>query len=215
MRVAEPEFAFRMASDLPPRSVALHGAGGARCGRHAASGDRNSGFAVLRISSAREPSRSSRTMPARICSFSARRASSNWRALDLVEERPVITLRGKQFIGHGKNVLGDPRIALAWLANELRAARPDAARRRGRDHRHLPSAAADSVRRCVRGRFRRDREGVGGVRVDGGHASRHPSVRAERTLRGRRASKMCGNVSRSSFDGCPAVQVHRKARASG
>jgi 2-keto-4-pentenoate hydratase len=46
-------------------------------------------------------------------------ATANWRALDLVEERPVITLGGKQFIGHGKNVLGDPRIALAWLANEL------------------------------------------------------------------------------------------------
>ena len=40
--------------------------------------------------------------------------------LDLVEERPVITLRGQQFIGHGKNVLGDPRLALTWLANELR-----------------------------------------------------------------------------------------------
>ena len=39
-----------------------------------------------------------------------------WRALDLVEEKPVITLRGKQYTGHGKNVLGDPRIALAWLA---------------------------------------------------------------------------------------------------
>ena len=47
-------------------------------------------------------------------------ATADWRALDLVEEKPVITLRGKQFIGHGKNVLGDPRIALAWLANELR-----------------------------------------------------------------------------------------------
>jgi 2-keto-4-pentenoate hydratase len=44
---------------------------------------------------------------------------ANWRALDLVEERPVIKLRDKQFIGHGKNVLGDPRVALAWLANEL------------------------------------------------------------------------------------------------
>jgi 2-keto-4-pentenoate hydratase len=47
-------------------------------------------------------------------------ASSNWRALDLVEERPVIALRGKHYSGHGKNVLGDPRVALAWLANELR-----------------------------------------------------------------------------------------------
>ena len=45
--------------------------------------------------------------------------SSDWRALDLVEQKPVIKLRGKQYVGHGKNVLGDPRIALAWLANEL------------------------------------------------------------------------------------------------
>jgi len=41
-------------------------------------------------------------------------------SLDLVEEKPVITLRGQQFTGHGKNVLGDPRVALTWLANELR-----------------------------------------------------------------------------------------------
>ena len=46
--------------------------------------------------------------------------TSDWRALDLVEERPIITMRGQQFIGHGKNVLGDPRLALTWLANELR-----------------------------------------------------------------------------------------------
>jgi 2-keto-4-pentenoate hydratase len=44
---------------------------------------------------------------------------ANWRALDLIEERPVITLRGQRYVGHGKNVLGDPRVALAWLANEL------------------------------------------------------------------------------------------------
>jgi 2-keto-4-pentenoate hydratase len=46
--------------------------------------------------------------------------TADWRAMDLVEERPVITMRGETFTGHGKNVLGDPRIALAWLANELR-----------------------------------------------------------------------------------------------
>ena len=33
--------------------------------------------------------------------------TSKWRALDLVEEKPVITLRGQQYTGHGKNV-GDP-----------------------------------------------------------------------------------------------------------
>ena len=47
--------------------------------------------------------------------------SADWRARDLIEERPVITLRGQKFIGHGKNVLGDPRVALAWLTNELRS----------------------------------------------------------------------------------------------
>jgi 2-keto-4-pentenoate hydratase len=46
-------------------------------------------------------------------------STANWRSLDLVEEKPVITLRGRHFTGHGKNVLGDPRIALTWLANEL------------------------------------------------------------------------------------------------
>jgi 2-keto-4-pentenoate hydratase len=47
-------------------------------------------------------------------------ATAEWRSRDLVEEKPVIALRGQQFVGHGKNVLGDPRLALAWLANELR-----------------------------------------------------------------------------------------------
>lgn len=46
--------------------------------------------------------------------------TANWRAMDLVEERPQIALRGERYTGHGKNVLGDPRVALAWLANELR-----------------------------------------------------------------------------------------------
>jgi len=46
--------------------------------------------------------------------------TANWRTLDLVEHRPVIALRGQQYIGHGKNVLGDPLKALALLANELR-----------------------------------------------------------------------------------------------
>jgi 2-keto-4-pentenoate hydratase len=46
-------------------------------------------------------------------------ATADWRALDLVEERPVIALGGRRYVGHGKNVLGDPRIALTWLANEL------------------------------------------------------------------------------------------------
>ena len=49
MRVAEPEFAFRMARDLPPRSSPYTVRGGSRRGRHASSGDRDSGFAVRRF----------------------------------------------------------------------------------------------------------------------------------------------------------------------
>ena len=47
--------------------------------------------------------------------------NADWRARDLIEERPVIMLRGERHAGHGKNVLGDPRVALAWCVNELRA----------------------------------------------------------------------------------------------
>ena len=75
---------------------------------------------VLRISSAPAPRKSLPTMPARICFVLGAPTTSKWRALDLVEQKPVITLRGKQYTGHGKNVLGDPLIALTWLANELR-----------------------------------------------------------------------------------------------
>jgi 2-keto-4-pentenoate hydratase len=46
--------------------------------------------------------------------------TADWRSVDLVEQRPVVTLRGQRFVGHGRNVLGDPRVALTWLANELR-----------------------------------------------------------------------------------------------
>ena len=74
----------------------------------------------LRISSAPAPRRSSRTMPARICSCSAhRRRRTGARSISSRRNRSS-RCAGKQYIGHGKNVLGDPRIALAWLANELR-----------------------------------------------------------------------------------------------
>jgi 2-keto-4-pentenoate hydratase len=89
--------------------------------------------------------------------------SANWRALDLVERRPVITLREKQFIGHGKNVLGDPRIALTWLANELRqlgvTLRAGQIVTTGTCHPPLPN----SIRRFVRRRFRRAWESLGGI----------------------------------------------------
>src|SRR5450755_3443593 len=119
MRVAEPEFAFRMAADLPPRS---------------------SPYRVQEVLAAVDTLHPAIEIPdSRFADFVSAGATqiiadnacahlfvlgaptmSNWRRLDLVEEKPVTTLRDRQFIGHGKNVLGDPRIALAWLANELR-----------------------------------------------------------------------------------------------
>jgi 2-keto-4-pentenoate hydratase len=47
--------------------------------------------------------------------------SADWRSRDLVTH-PVVTYRNDETVasGSGANVLGDPRIALTWLVNELR-----------------------------------------------------------------------------------------------
>jgi 2-keto-4-pentenoate hydratase len=119
MRVAEPEFAFRMAKDLPPRSdpYTVREVLDAVGTLHPAIEIPDSRFRDF-VSAGAEQIIADNAC-AHLFVLGAP-ASANWRALDLVEERPVITLRGRQFTGHGKNVLGDPRIALAWLANELR-----------------------------------------------------------------------------------------------
>jgi 2-keto-4-pentenoate hydratase len=119
MRVAEPEFAFRMAADLPPRPSAytVHEVLAAVDTLHPAIEIPDSRFKDFVSAGAAQ------IIADNACAHLfvlGKPAPSNWRALDLVEERPVITLRGQQFIGHGKNVLGDPLIALTWLANELR-----------------------------------------------------------------------------------------------
>jgi len=118
MRVGEPEFAFRMAIDLPPRS---------------------SPYSVQEVLDAVDTLHPAIEIPdSRFADFVSAGAAqiiadnacahwfvlgpptkANWRALDLVEEKPAITVRGTHYTGHGKNVLGDPRVALAWLANEL------------------------------------------------------------------------------------------------
>jgi 2-keto-4-pentenoate hydratase len=119
MRVGEPEFAFRMATDLPPRPSAytvqqvLDAVGTL----HPAIEIPDSRFADFVRAGAAQIIADNAC--AHLFVLGAPTAA-NWRALDLVEERPVIALGDKQYTGHGKNVLGDPRIALAWLANELR-----------------------------------------------------------------------------------------------
>jgi len=118
MRVGEPEFAFRMARDLPPRPspYTVQEVLQAVDTLHPAIEIPDSRFADFVSAGAAQ------IIADNACAhlfLLGEPATANWRALDLVEERPVITLRDKQFIGHGKNVLGDPRLALAWLANEL------------------------------------------------------------------------------------------------
>jgi 2-keto-4-pentenoate hydratase len=119
MRVGEPEFAFRMARDLPPRSESY------------TVQEVLDAVGTLHPAIEIPDSRFSDFVSAGAAQIIADNAcahlfvlgpptSANWRALDLVEHKPVIALRGRQYIGHGKNVLGDPVIALAWLANELR-----------------------------------------------------------------------------------------------
>ncbi|XIA65668.1 2-keto-4-pentenoate hydratase [Bradyrhizobium sp. TZ2] len=119
MSVAEPEFAFRMRVDLPARATP---------------------YTLQQVLDAVDTLHPAIEIPdlrfedfvgagaAQIIADNACAhlfvlgppASADWRSRDLVEERPVTTLRGQQFVGHGKNVLGDPRVALTWLANELR-----------------------------------------------------------------------------------------------
>jgi 2-keto-4-pentenoate hydratase len=119
MRVGEPEFAFRMARDLPPRSepYTVREVLDAVDSLHPAIEMPDSRFADFVSAGAAQ------IIADNACAHLfvlGPPTSADWRALDLVEHKPVIALRGQQYIGHGKNVLGDPRIALAWLANELR-----------------------------------------------------------------------------------------------
>ena len=49
-----------------------------------------------------------------------KRSESDWRAIDLAAQPVSLSLNGvRAGEGYGANVLGDPRIALTWLANEV------------------------------------------------------------------------------------------------
>jgi len=119
MRVTEPEFAFRMRIDLPARTTpyTVQQVLDAVDTLHPAIEIPDSRFADFVSAGAAQ------IIADNACAHLfvlGPATSADWRTLDLVEERPVVSLRGQQFIGHGKNVLGNPRVALTWLANELR-----------------------------------------------------------------------------------------------
>lgn len=52
----------------------------------------------------------------------AEATTADWRAMDLVNHAVKVSVNGRHTAdGAGRNVLGDPRVALAWLANRLSA----------------------------------------------------------------------------------------------
>ena len=119
MAVAEIEFAFRMGRDLDPRPA---------------------GFSVDEILAAVETLHVAIEIPdSRYGDFAqagapqliadnacahyfvaAEASTADWRALDLITHRVIGRIEGRmEREGSGASVLGDPRIALTWLANEL------------------------------------------------------------------------------------------------
>ena len=108
MRVAEPEFAFRMRVDLPARSApySVSQVLDAVDALHPAIEIPDSRFADF--AGAGEAQLIADNACAHLFVLGPP-TSADWRTMDLVDERPVITMRGEKFTGHGKNVLGDPR----------------------------------------------------------------------------------------------------------
>jgi 2-keto-4-pentenoate hydratase len=119
MRVAEVEFAFRMARDLPPREGAYtqDEVLGAVASLHPAIEVPDSRFADFVTAGYVQ------LVADNACAHEfvlGESTGADWRGLDLAAYAPVARMPGRpDQPGLGANVLGDPRIALTWLANEL------------------------------------------------------------------------------------------------
>jgi 2-keto-4-pentenoate hydratase len=118
MKVAEAEFAFRMGRDLLPRahSYSVDEVLAAAATLHPAIEVPDSRFDDFTVVGA--PQLIADNACAHLFVLGPP-AEIDWRALDLVEHRAVGTAGNVTREGKGANVLGDPRVALAWLANEL------------------------------------------------------------------------------------------------
>ena len=119
MRVAEAEFAFRMAVDLPPRAAPYR-----MDEAMAAVGDLH---LAIEIPDSRYVDFVTAGGPQLIADNACAhrfvlgpKAPALWRSLDLAAHRVVGRVGDRlEREGVGANVLGDPRIALTWLVNEL------------------------------------------------------------------------------------------------
>ena len=119
MRVAEAEFAFRMAVDFPPRATpyAVDEVVAGVATLHPAIEIPDSRYADFTAVGAAQ------LVADNACAhdFVLGAASpDSWRSIDLAAHRVLGSVAGQlEREGIGANVLGDPRDALAWLVNEL------------------------------------------------------------------------------------------------
>lgn len=118
MRVAEIEFAFRMGRTLAPRAEPF------------SAGEVLAAVATLHPSIEIPDSRyeafervgAPQLIADNACAHffvEGPEAPASWRDIDLASYRVTGTVNDESFAGVGGNVLGDPRVALQWLANEL------------------------------------------------------------------------------------------------
>lgn len=119
MSVAEPEFAFRFGKALPsrPEPYATDEAMAAVDTLHLAIELPDSRFANFTEVGA--PTLIADNACARELILGSA-VTANWRALDLAAHRVKCQVAGRyERDGVGSNVLGDPRLALAWCVNEV------------------------------------------------------------------------------------------------
>lgn len=119
MAVVEPEFAFRMGADLPPRDDEYQEAEvlSAVDTLHSAIEIPDSRFEPFETAGAGQ------LIADNACThdFVLGPSMPNiWREMDLSRQTIDFSVEGKHVAeGIGANVLGDPRIALTWIVNEL------------------------------------------------------------------------------------------------
>lgn len=121
MRVAEVEFAFRFGADLPPRArpYAVDEVLAAVATLHPAIEIPDSRYEDFTVVGA--PQLIADNACAHLFMLGPE-VTARWRDVDLAAHAVAAEVIGKsRHEGKGANALGDPRIALAWLVNELSA----------------------------------------------------------------------------------------------
>lgn len=119
MRVAEIEFGFRMGRDLSPRTTPysldeVMDAVGALHPMIEIPDSRYDDFVHVGAPQLIADNACAHFLVAGVA------CPDTWRSLDLAAYKPIGRIAGKgEWEGLGANVLGDPRIGLTWLANEL------------------------------------------------------------------------------------------------